>query len=434
MFSKPSFEPIDQERRRLLGSAARGLVALGVATLWPATIAHSESAVDIRPFRVDIPEEALVDLRRRIAATRRPERETVDDGSQGVQLATFEEILRYWATGYDWRKAEARLNALPQFMTSIDGLDIHFVHVRSRHPNALPLIMTHGWPGSVFELLKTVGPLTDPTSYGGRAEDAFDLVLPSIPGFGFSQKPKVAGWGPDRIARAWSQLMRRLDYTRYVAQGGDWGAAITNAFARQAPAGLLGIHVNLPATLPTEVAKVLASGASAPAQLSAVEREAYETLAVFNKKYRAYAAIMGTRPQTIAYGLADSPAGLAAWMFDYNNGEPQRLLARDEMLDDVTLYWLTNTGASSARIYWETNGQSILLSAAQKTSEISLPVAISVFPQEVYRAPETWARRAYPNLIYFNQVERGGHFAAWEEPELFSRELRSAFRSLRSAI
>ncbi|MCK1621086.1 epoxide hydrolase [Bradyrhizobium sp. 159] len=434
MLNKPNYERIDQDRRRLLGSAATGLAAVAAATVWPAALSHSQPAADIRPFRVGIPEKALVDLRRRIAATRLPERETVDDGSQGVQLGAFEEILSYWATGYDWRKAEARLNALPQFMTTIDGLDIHFIHVRSRHVNALPLIMTHGWPGSVLELLKTVGPLTDPTSYGGRAEDAFDLVLPSIPGFGFSGKPKEAGWGPERIARAWSELMKRLGYMRYVAQGGDWGAPISNALARQAPAGLLGIHVNLPATLPVEVAKVLASGAPAPAQLSAVEREAYETLAVFNNKYRAYAAIMGTRPQTIAYALADSPAGLAAWMFDYNNGEPQRLLTRDEMLDDVTLYWLTNTAASSARIYWETNGQSVLLSAAQKTGEISLPVAISVFPQEVYRAPETWARRAYPNLMYFNQVERGGHFAAWEEPELFSKELQSAFRSLRPAI
>jgi pimeloyl-ACP methyl ester carboxylesterase len=434
MLKRSNSERIDEDRRRLLGSAATGLAALAAATAWPAALTHSEPAADIRPFRVDIPEESLTDLRRRIAATRRPERETVDDGSQGVQLATFEEILRYWAIEYDWRKAEARLNALPQFMTTIDGVDIHFVHIRSRHPDALPLIMTHGWPGSVFELLKTVGPLTDPASYGGRAEDAFDLVLPSIPGFGFSGKPKQTGWNPERIAQAWSELMKRLGYTRYVAQGGDWGAPISNALARQAPAGLLGIHVNLPATLPADVAKVLASGAPAPPQLSAAERDAYDALAVFNRKYRAYAAIMGTRPQTIAYALSDSPAGLAAWMFDYNNGEPQRLLTRDEMLDDVTLYWLTNTAASSARIYWETSGQSVLLSSAQKTGEISLPVAISVFPQEVYRAPETWARRAYPNLIYFNQVERGGHFAAWEEPELFSNELRSAFRSLRRAI
>lgn len=434
MLKRPNSERIDEDRRRLLGSAGTGLAALAAATVWPAALTHSEPAADIRPFRVDIPEESLTDLRRRIAATRRPQRETVDDGSQGVQLATFEEILRYWVTEYDWRKAEARLNALPQFRATIDGVDIHFVHVRSRHSNALPLIMTHGWPGSVFELLKTVGPLTDPTSYGGRAEDAFDLVLPSIPGFGFSGKPKQTGWNPERIARAWSELMKRLGYTRYVAQGGDWGAPISNALARQAPAGLLGIHVNLPATLPADVAKVLASGAPAPPQLSAAERDAYDALAVFNRKYRAYAAIMGTRPQTIAYSLSDSPAGLAAWMFDYNNGEPQRLLTRDEMLDDVTLYWLTNTAASSARIYWETNGQSVLLSSAQKTGEISLPVAISVFPQEVYRAPETWARRAYPNLIYFNQVERGGHFAAWEEPEPFSNELRSAFRSLRRAI
>ena len=338
------------------------------------------------------------------------------------------------ATGppdYDWRKAEARLNALPQFTTTIDGIDIHFIHVRSRHANALPLIMTHGWPGSVFELLKTVGPLTDPTSHGGRAEDAFDLVLPSIPGFGFSGKPKGTGWGPERIARAWAELMNRLGYRRYVAQGGDWGAPISSAMARQAPAGLLGIHINLPAAVPSEIAALLATGAPAPQDLSSEERAAFDALSIFYKRYRAYAAMMGTRPQTIGYALTDSPAGLAAWMFDYNNAEPLRLLTRDEMLDDVTLYWLTNTAASSARIYWETAGQSVILSAAQKTAEISLPVAISVFPDEVYRAPESWARRAYRNLSYFNEVDKGGHFAAWEQPELFSREVAAAFRPLR---
>src|SRR4051812_26733230 len=404
-----------------------------IAALLLSTTSFGQDT-SIRPFTVKVSGEALTDLHRRILATRWPDKETVADRSQGVQLANLQELVRYWGNGYDWRKAEARLNALPQFTTTIDGVDIHFIHVRSRHPYALPLIMTHGWPGSVFELLKTVGPLTDPTRLGARAEDAFHLVMPSVPGFGFSGKPKGTGWGPERIARVWTELMKRLGYTSYVAQGGDWGSPISSAMARQGAAGLLGIHINLPATIPSEVAAALLGGGSAPKDLSAKERAAFDSLSTFNKKYRAYAAIMGTRPQTIGYALTDSPAGLAAWMFDYNNGEPQRLLSRDEMLDDITLYWLTKTAASSARIYWETSGQSVLLATAQKTAEISLPVAISVFPEEVYRAPETWARRAYPNLIYFREVEKGGHFAAWEEPELFSSELRAAFRSLRPAL
>jgi pimeloyl-ACP methyl ester carboxylesterase len=432
MMHKPQVsEVIDQDRRALLGSAAMGIAIAAAASLFPLHRAFGEQAEAIRPFRVNFPEEALTDLRRRVAATRFPDRETVDDGSQGLQLAAFSDLMRYWATGYDWRKAEARLNALPQFTTTIDGIDIHFIHVRSHHANALPLIMTHGWPGSVFELLNTVGPLTDPTSHGGRAEDAFHLVLPSIPGFGFSGKPKGTGWGPERIARAWAELMKRLGYTRYVAQGGDWGAPISSAMARQAPTGLLGIHINLPAAVPSEIAPLLATGAPAPQDLPAKERAAFDQLSTFFKKYRAYAAMMGTRPQSIGYALTDSPAGLAAWMFDYNNAEPLRLLTRDEMLDDVTLYWLTNTATSSARIYWETAGQSVILSAAQKTTDISLPVAITVFPEEVYRAPESWARRAYKNLSYFNEVDKGGHFAAWEQPELFSREIAAAFRPLR---
>ena len=398
----------------------------------PATRQAAEDR-SLRPFTVHVPQAELDDLRRRIAATRWSDRETVTDRSQGVQLETLQALVRYWGTDYDWRQAEAKLNALPQFMTTIDGVDIHFIHVRSRHPNALPLIMTHGWPGSVFELLKTVGPLTDPPAYGGRAEDAFDLVLPSMPGYGFSGKPTGTGWNPDRIARAWAELMKRLGYTRYVAQGGDWGAPISGAMARQAPAGLLGIHVNLPATVPPEVAAVLAGGGPAPAGLSEQERAAFDALDTFYKKYRAYAAMMGTRPQVIGQALTDSPAGLAAWMYDYNNGEPERLLTKDDFLDDVTLYWLTNSATSAARLYWETSGQSVLLAAAQKTAEISLPVAITVFPDEVYRAPETWARRAYRNLIYFHEVDKGGHFAAWEQPELFAAELRAAFRSLRPA-
>ncbi|HEX8266811.1 MAG TPA: alpha/beta fold hydrolase [Pyrinomonadaceae bacterium] len=386
----------------------------------------------IRPFRVNISEEALADLRRRIAATRFPDKETVTDRSQGVLLAKFQELIGYWGTDYDWRKVEAKLNALPQFVTTIDGLDIHFIHVRSKERNALPIIVTHGWPGSIIEQVKIIDPLTNPTAHGGKAEDAFDVVIPSIPGFGFSGKPTGIGWNPDRIARAWSELMKRLGYTRYVAQGGDWGSPISSSMARQSVPGLLGIHINLPATVPPEVAAALAVGGPAPAGLSEKESAAFESLAIFTKKYRAYALMMGTRPQTIGYALTDTPAGLAAWIFDYNNGEPERLLNRDDVLDNVTLYWLTNTATSAARIYWETGGQSVTLASAQKTAEISLPVAITVFPGEVYRTPETWARRAYRNLIYFREAEKGGHFAAWEQPQLFAEEMRAAFRSLRA--
>jgi pimeloyl-ACP methyl ester carboxylesterase len=385
----------------------------------------------IRPFKVQVPQAALDELRRRINATRWPDKETVADRSQGTQLAKLQELVRYWGKDYDWRKVEAKLNGLPQFVTTIDGLDIHFIHVRSRHPNALPVIITHGWPGSVTEQLKVIGPLTDPTAHGGPAQDAFDVVIPSMPGYGFSGKPTTTGWNPDRIARAWAELMKRLGYTRYVAQGGDWGSPVSSAMARQAAAGLLGIHINLPATVPPDVGAVLASGGPAPAGLSDKERAAFDSLDTFYKMRRAYGAMMGTRPQVIGQALTDSPAGLAAFMYDYNNGEPERLLTKDDFLDNVTLYWLTNTATSSARLYWETSGQSVVLAAAQKTAEISLPVAITVFPEEVYRAPETWARRAYRNLIYFHEVDKGGHFAAWEEPELFAAELRAAFRSLR---
>jgi pimeloyl-ACP methyl ester carboxylesterase len=392
----------------------------------------------IRPFRVHVPQEALDDLRRRIAATRWSDKETVADQSQGVQLTTMKELVRYWGTEYYWRKAEAKLNALPQFVTNIDGLDIHFIHVRSKNPNALPLIVTHGWPGSVFEQLKIIDPLTNPTAYGGRPEDAFDLVIPSMPGYGFSSKPKGTGWNPDRIARAWDVLMKRLGYTRYVAQGGDWGSPISSAMARQAPAGLLGIHINLPATIPPDVAAVLAGGGPAPAGLSEKERAAFDSLDMLYKKRRAYAVMMGTRPQTVGYGLTDSPAGLAAWMlghpgfaqWTYSSGDSEKSPTKDEVLDDITLYWLTNSAVSSARLYWE-NNNSILNAAAQKTAEISLPVAITVFPGEEYRTPETWARRAYRNLIYFHEVDKGGHFAAWEQPQIFSQEIRTAFRSLR---
>ncbi|MEX0270178.1 epoxide hydrolase family protein [Leptolyngbyaceae cyanobacterium UHCC 1019] len=438
---------------------SRLLVALFVATVFlapltrvlaqqPAQTSTQTQVTDraiatednaIRPFSVHVPQAAIDDLRRRIAATRWSDKETVADQSQGVQLATMQDLVRYWGTEYDWRKAEAKLNALPQFVTNIDGLDIHFIHIRSKHPNALPLIITHGWPGSVFEQLKIIDPLIDPTAYGGRAEDAFDLVIPSIPGFGFSGKPTSTGWNPDRIARTWADLMKRLGYTRYVAQGGDWGSPISSAMARQAPAGLLGIHINLPATVPPDVAAVLASGGPAPAELSEQERAAFDSLDTLNKQKRAYAAVMGTRPQTVGYGLTDSPIGLAAWMLGHpgfaqwtdRGGNSEKSPTKDEVLDNITLYWLTNSAVSSARLYWENGSTSILNAIAQKTSEISLPVSITVFPGENYRAPETWTRRAYRNLIYFHEVDKGGHFAAWEQPQIFSEEIRAAFRSLR---
>jgi pimeloyl-ACP methyl ester carboxylesterase len=395
----------------------------------------------IRPFEVHIPESALIDLRQRIAATRWPDQETVADQSQGIKLAKLKPLVEYWGSSYDWRKAEAKLNALPQFVTNIDGVDIHFIHVRSKHPDALPLIMTHGWPGSVFELLDTVGPLTDPTAHGGTAEDAFDLVLPSMPGYGFSGRPTDRGWGPDRIARAWAELMKRLGYTHYVAQGGDWGSPVSSAMARQAPAGLLGIHINLPAVVPPEIAAVLAAGGPAPAGLSEEERETFDALSAAAKMgNRSYATMMGTRPQTIGYAITDSPAGLAAWMlghpgfsdWTYDNTDPEK--SPDDVLNDVTLYWLTNTATSAARLYWEYGGRSVIGSGPEKTDEITLPVAITVFPRETYRAPESWARRAYRNLVYFNEVDRGGHFAAWEQPELFSAELRAAFKSIRNSM
>jgi len=432
-------EAVNKDRRRFLTTAAMGIAAAGVASLFPAHPAPAAAGDAIRPFRVHVPEADLVDLRRRIAATRWPDPETVDDQSQGIQLAKIKPLVAYWGAGYDWRKAEAKLNALPQFMTEIDGLDIHFIHVRSKHPNALPVIITHGWPGSVFEILKVVGPLTDPTAHGGSAEDAFDVVIPSMPGYGFSGKPTSTGWGPDRIARTWAELMKRLGYVNYVAQGGDWGSPVSNAMARLAPAGLRGIHINLPAVIPPEIAAVLAAGGPAPAGLSDQERATFDTLSTAAKMgNRSYATIMGTRPQTIGYALMDSPAGLAAWMlghpgfthWTYNSSDPEK--SPDEVLDDISLYWLTNSAVSSARLYWEYGGgRSPTLSAVEKTTEISLPVAITVFPGESFRAPETWARRAYRNLAYFHEVDRGGHFAGWEQPELFSAELRSAFRPLR---
>jgi pimeloyl-ACP methyl ester carboxylesterase len=386
----------------------------------------------VRPFHINVPDTALVDLRRRLAATRWPNRETVADQSQGVQLSKFQELVHYWGADYDWRKAEAKLNALPQFVTEIDGIDIQFAHIRSRHPDAMALIVTHGWPGSIFELLKVVGPLTDPTAHGGRAEDAFHLVLPSLPGYGFSGKPEAAGWGALRIASAWAELMARLGYERYVSQGGDWGAVISQVMALQGPPGLLGIHVNMPATVPKDVAQALSDGAPAPPGLSDAESAAFASLAAFYKSGNGYAAMMSTRPQTLDYALADSPVGQAAWIYDrftagpYCGGEPERALTRDEMLDDITLYWLTNSGASSSQSYWEVRGGNPF-----DALDISLPVAVTVFPGEIYRAPRSWGERNYHKLIYWNEVDKGGHFAAWEEPEIFATEVRAAFRTLR---
>jgi pimeloyl-ACP methyl ester carboxylesterase len=391
----------------------------------------SEDA-SIRPFHVHVPEEKLVDLRQRLAATRLPEQETVADQSQGVQLATIQELVRYWQTDYDWRRVEARLNSLPQFVTTIDGEEIYFIHVRSKHPNALPLIMTHGWPGSIIELLNVIDPLTNPTAQGGRAEDAFDIVIPSMPGYGFSGKPTTTGWNPVRIARAWDILMKRLGYTRYVAQGGDWGAKVSEALARQAPEGLLGIHINLLLNIPPEIARSIAAGDAAPEGLSEKEKAAYgqrKALAL------AYLIEQSTRPQTIGYSLADSPVGLAAWMLDHDphsyaqlshafQGHPEGGLTRDAILDNITLYWLTNTGTSAARLYWEN-------ARVAYQGEVSVPAAFTVFPGELWRAPRTWVERTYKNLIYFNEVDKGGHFAAWEQPELFAAEVRAAFRSLR---
>jgi pimeloyl-ACP methyl ester carboxylesterase len=446
MRTQPNAEAINRDRRQLLGAAAAGIAVAGTASLFPARGAAAATSEAIRPFRINIPEKDLVDLHRRLAATRWPEKETVADDSQGVPLATMRELVRHWQTDYDWRKIETRLNALPQFITEIDGLDIHFIHVRSRHDNALPLIVTHGWPGSVIEQLKIIDPLANPTAHGGSAADAFHLVIPSLPGYGFSGKPTGTGWGPPRIAQAWVALMKRLGYTRFVAQGGDWGSPICNEMGKLAAPELLGIHVNLPGTVPPDIFKLIAAGDPPPSDLSADERRAFDQIKLAFTKRRAYAIEMGTRPQTL-YGLADSPVALASWMVDHGdgydqpaasitsavlghpvNGHPAGDLTLNDVLDDITLYWLTNTGVSAGRIYWE-NKINLYVAA-----NVPIPAAITVFPGENYQAPRSWAEKAYPKLIYFNEVDKGGHFAAWEQPQLFSTEVRAAFKPLRQSI
>jgi pimeloyl-ACP methyl ester carboxylesterase len=405
-------------------------------------MATVESATEIRPFQVKIPEAELEDLRRRIKETRLPERETVADQSQGVQLATIQALKRYWETEYDFGRLKARLSALPHFITETDGLDIHFIHVRSEHENALPLIITHGWPGSIVEMLNVIRPLADPTAHGGNAEDAFHVVVPSMPGYGFSGKPDETGWDVPHVARAWAELMNRLGYTRYVAQGGDWGAVITDIIGAQAPEGLIGIHTNMAGALPPEISKVIASnvlgaGDPAPTDLSDEEQRTYDRLSFFFTKGIGYALEMGNRPQTL-YGVADSPIALAAWMLDHDawslediqrafvEEQPVGNLSRDEVLDNVTLYWLTNTGVSSSRLYWENK------LGFFDVKGVNVPTAVSVFPNEIFRAPRSWVEKAYPNLIYFNEVDAGNHFAAWQEPEIFTTEVRAAFRSLRA--
>ena len=421
--------PPNLSRRDLLVVAA----VTGVVTMMPSPLSAETGTV--KPFRVHVPEEAIIDLRRRIAATRWPTPELVGDATQGVQLATMKKLASYWESEHDWRKVEARLNSLPMFVTEIDGLDIHFIHVRSKHAGALPVIITHGWPGSVIEQLKVIGPLTDPLAHGGTAEDAFDVVIPSLPGHGFSGKPTVTGWDPQRIARAWTVLMKRLGYTRFVAQGGDWGDAVSEQMAVQAPPELVAIHTNMPATVPADISALLASGGPAPAGLSPDEANAYAQLDFFYKHGLGYAQEMANRPQTL-YALEDSPIGLAAWMLDHDARSYELIvrvfdgaaegLTRDDILDNISLYWFTGTAVSSARLYWENK----LAFFAPKN--IAIPVAVSVFPDEIYAAPKNWAEKAFPKLIHFNRLAKGGHFAAWEQPAAFTAELRAAFRPLRS--
>ncbi|MDI5924737.1 epoxide hydrolase family protein [Rhizobium leguminosarum] len=422
-------------RRELLAATA----AAGAIGMLGGTRSAEANGDGLIPFSVNFPEDQLDDLRRRVAATRWPDKETVADDTQGVQLATIQKLAKHWATDYDWRKMEARLNALPQFITEIDGLDIHFIHVRSQHKNALPLIVTHGWPGSIIEQLKIIEPLADPTAHGGSEEDAFDVVIPSLPGYGFSGKPTGSGnWNPPRIAHAWVTLMQRLGYTKFVAQGGDWGNAVTELMAVQEPPGLLGIHTNMAATVPADIAKALAAGGMPPADLSPDERRAFDQLDDFYKNGLGYAIEMNNRPQTL-YGIVDSPVGLASWMLDHDirsyrmiarvfDGEPEGL-TKDDILDNVTLYWLTNTAISSARLYWDNAHHPS--GGFFDPRGIKIPVAVSAFPDEIYQAPQSWAEKAYPKLIHYNRLPKGGHFAAWEQPMAFTAELRAAFRPLR---
>jgi pimeloyl-ACP methyl ester carboxylesterase len=446
----------DLDRRRFFGAAAAtvaarqlGLLAFprrleamtGAITETPTDAARQTGigATEIRPFHVSTPEADLVDLRKRVKATKWPEKETVSDESQGVQLATTQKLASYWATDHDWRKAEAKINAVPNFITNIDGLDIHFIHVRSKEKNALPMIITHGWPGSFIEQMKVIAPLTNPTAHGGKAEEAFDVVIPSLPGYGFSGKPTAPGWDPPRIARAWTTLMKRLGYTKFVAQGGDWGNAVSEQMGLQAPPELLGISTNMAATVPAEISKAMAAGSPPPATLTPDERNAWDQLDFFYKKGLGYANEMTLRPQTL-YAIADSPVGLAAWMLDHDarsysliarvfDGQ-QEGLTRDDILDNITMYWLTNTAVSSARLYWDTSQTA--KSGFFDPRGVQIPVAVTVFPDEIYAAPRSWAERAYPKMIYFNKLPKGGHFAAWEQPELFVREMREGFRSLRT--
>jgi len=411
------------------------LVIVAVLSLAAHSFAQDTS---VRPFKFNASDDALSDLRQRIAATRWPDKETVADDSQGLQLATMKELARYWASDYDWHKCEAKLNALPQFVTNIDGLDIHFIHVRSKQPNAMPVIITHGWPGSIIEQMKVIGPLTDPTAFGGKAEDAFDVVIPSLPGHGFSGKPTTTGWDPPRISRAWVVLMKRLGYTKFVAQGGDWGNAVSEQMALLAPPELLGISTNMSATVPAEISKLMKDGQPPPASLSTDERKAWDQLDDFYKNGLGYANEMANRPQTL-YALEDSPVGLAAWILDHDIRSERMIsrvfagqtegLSKDDILDNITLYWLTNTAVSSARLYWD--NQKTAKAGFFDPKNVTIPVAVSVFPDEIYAAPKTWAEKAYPKLIYFNKLDRGGHFAAWEQPELFVADLRAGFRSLR---
>jgi len=415
-------------RRQFVFGAA---VAGGLGALPSVTFAQAGGSA-IRPFKVAIPAGDIEAMKRRIAETRWADAQPVSDESQGVRRQTLEPLMRYWAGDYDWRRVEAQLNALPMFITEIDGLDIHFLHVRSRHEKAMPMILTHGWPGSILEFMKVIDLLADPAAHGGKAEDAFHLVIPSIPGFGFSARPTTTGWGSDRIGRAWSTLMKRLGYDRYVSQGGDCGSVISQRMALQHVPGLAGIHLNMPAVVPADIARILAAGDPAPASLSTKERGAFDQLEAFYRDNAGYAVMMNTRPQTIGYSLVDSPVGMAAWMYEkiaqwvYADGQPERVLGRDAILDDISLYWLTGTGASAARIYWEDHSNNF-----NARGIIDIPVAVSVFPGEIFRAPRTWAERCYKNLFYFNEVSNGGHFAAWEQPQLFAEEVRAAFRPLR---